>query len=153
MTDQLPATYVEGFHDKEAVQRMPYRNLGKTGLQVSIISLGASSLGSVFHDTDEAECIQLVKDAVRSGINYIDVAPFYGQTKAETVLGKALKDIPREAYYLTTKVCRYGATPEDMFDFTYDRAMKSVDESLERLNVTCIDILQVSGRGAGWFLL
>eukprot|EP00117_Sycon_ciliatum_P031059 scpid55357/ scgid24366/ D-arabinose 1-dehydrogenase; NAD(+)-specific D-arabinose dehydrogenase len=140
---ELPATYVEGFHDKEAVLRMPYRVLGKTGLSVSIISLGASSLGSVFHATNEEECIELVKEAVRSGINYIDVAPFYGQTKAETVLGKALKVIPRQAYYLTTKVCRYGATPEDMFDFSYERAVKSVDESLARLNVDCIDILQV----------
>lgn len=113
-TMSLPPTYVEGFHNKDDVLRMPYRPLGKTGLQVSVLSLGASSLGSVFRDTDEQECIEVVKEAVRVGINYIDVAPFYGQTKAETVLGKALKDIPRQAYYVATKVS-LTAIPRAMY--------------------------------------
>ena len=46
--------------------------------------------------------------AVDNGINFIDVSPYYGHYKAETVLGKALKEIPRDKYYLSTKVGRYG---------------------------------------------
>ena len=50
--------------------------------------LGASSLGSVFRETNELESIKVVHHAIKSGINYIDVAPWYGHGKAETVLGK-----------------------------------------------------------------
>jgi len=49
------------------------------------------------------ESIKVVHHAIKSGINYIDVAPWYGHGKAETVLGKALKDVPRKAYYIATK--------------------------------------------------
>ncbi|HZG85951.1 aldo/keto reductase [Paenibacillus sp.] len=117
---------------------MKYRKLGKTGLMVSILSYGASSLGSVFRDTDERESVRTVHEAVDLGINLIDVSPYYGLTKAETVLGKALKDIPRDRYYLSTKAGRYGV---DRFDFSKARIMASVEESLARLHVDYIDIL------------
>ncbi|MFD2332902.1 aldo/keto reductase [Cohnella sp. GCM10020058] len=117
---------------------MKYRQLGKTGLDVSVLSFGASSLGSVFRDTDEGESIRTVHAAIDAGINYIDVSPYYGLTKAETVLGKALKEIPRDKYVLSTKAGRYGA---DAFDFSHERIVASVDESLARLNVDEIDIL------------
>ena len=68
------------------------------------------------------------------GINLIDTAPFYGLTKAETVLGKALREIPREKYYLATKVGRYGYKEQD-FDFSAARVTASIDESLARLHV------------------
>ena len=69
---------------------MQYRTLGKTGLNVSVLSFGGSSLGGVFHAVDEAEAIRTVHTAVDLGINFVDVSPFYGLTRAETVLGKAL---------------------------------------------------------------
>ena len=65
---------------------MKYTELGKTGLRVSSLSFGASSLGSVFHETKEAESIQAVETAIEGGINFIDVSPYYGHYKAETVL-------------------------------------------------------------------
>ncbi|MDG0813316.1 aldo/keto reductase [Cohnella rhizosphaerae] len=117
---------------------MKYRQLGKTGLDVSVLSFGASSLGSVFRQTDEGESVRTVHAAIDAGINYIDVSPYYGLTKAETVLGKALKNIPRDKYVLSTKAGRYGV---DDFDFSFDRIVASVDESLARLNVNEIDIL------------
>ncbi|KAF9121220.1 hypothetical protein BGX30_002719 [Mortierella sp. GBA39] len=117
---------------------MKYRKLGKTGLEVSALSFGASSLGSVFRDTDEQESLRTVHEAIDSGINYIDVSPYYGLTKAETVLGKALKDIPRDRYLLSTKAGRYG---ENEFDFSHNRIVTSLDESLKRLNVDEVDIL------------
>jgi L-galactose dehydrogenase len=118
---------------------MEYRQLGKTGLKVSVLSYGASSLGGVFHEIDEAQGIKTVHAALDLGINFIDVSPYYGLTKAETVLGKALKGIPRDRYYLATKVGRYGG---DQFDFSAERVTASVDESLARLSVDTIDLIQ-----------
>jgi L-galactose dehydrogenase len=120
-------------------KNMEYRVLGKTGLKVSALSFGASSLGSVFRPVGEAEGICAVQTAIDLGINLIDVSPYYGLTKAEAVLGKALKEIPRDKYHLATKVGRYGA---DLFDFSAARVTASVDESLARLNVDYVDILQ-----------
>ena len=118
---------------------MEYRALGKTGLNVSALSFGASSLGGVFRNVEEAEGIRTVHAAVDLGINFIDVSPYYGLTKAETVLGRALKGIPRDKYYLATKVGRYG---DAEFDFSARRVTASVDESLQRLNLDTIDVIQ-----------
>lgn len=118
---------------------MRTRSLGKTGLQVSALSYGASSLGGVFGPIDESEGIRTVHTAIDLGINFIDVSPYYGLTKAETVLGKALASVPRDAYTLATKVGRYG---EDRFDFSAARVTASVDESLKRLGVETIDLIQ-----------
>ncbi|MGB8354005.1 MAG: aldo/keto reductase [Chthoniobacteraceae bacterium] len=121
---------------------MKYRTLGKTGLQVSILGFGGSSLGSAFRQINEGEGIRTVHVAIDNGINLIDTAPFYGLTTAETVLGKALREIPREKYYLATKVARYGYKEED-FDFSAERVTRSVDESLARLGVDYVDFIQV----------
>ncbi|HXW01056.1 MAG TPA: aldo/keto reductase [Anaerolineae bacterium] len=118
---------------------MDYRQLGQTGLKVSALSYGASSLGGVFHEIDEYEGIKTVHTALDLGINFIDVSPYYGLTKAEIVLGKALKGISRDRYYLATKVGRYG---RDQFDFSAERVMASVDQSLVRLGVDTIDLIQ-----------
>jgi aryl-alcohol dehydrogenase-like predicted oxidoreductase len=61
---------------------MKYRRLGNTGLEVSVLSYGASPLGSVFRDIDEADGIRTVHEALDLGINLIDVSPYYGLTKA-----------------------------------------------------------------------
>ena len=71
-------------------------------MKISHLSFGASSLGSVFRDTNEKESCEAVEAAIEGGINFIDVSPYYGHYKAETVLGKALSNIPRNSYYLST---------------------------------------------------
>lgn len=121
---------------------MEYRRLGKTGLCVSALAYGGSSLGGVFRDIDEAEAVRSVHVALDGGVNLIDTAPYYGATRAESVLGRALKGVPRDSYYLATKVGRYGAEWKD-FDFSAARVMKSVDESLGRLGVDHVDFIQV----------
>jgi L-galactose dehydrogenase len=121
---------------------MEYRPLGKTGLSVSSLAYGGSSLGSAFREVDESEGIRSVHVALDHGINLIDTAPYYGATKAETVLGKALRSVARDRYYLATKVARYGPAIED-FDFSAERVTRSVDESLARLGVDYIDFIQV----------
>lgn len=172
-----PETFVPGFHDADAVARMPYRRLGPsraprrpaassprcsttpsmpssrgrhrgacagaTGPRVSVLGLGASALGAVFRATDDAEAERVVTEAVRAGINVIDTAPWYGDTKSEALLGRALAHVPRRAYYLHTKVGRYRPDVLGMFDFSAERTLRSVDESLARLRVDCIDCIQV----------
>ena len=93
---------------------------------VSALSFGASSLGGVFHAIKEKGAIEAVFAAVEGGINFIDVSPYYGHYKAETVLGKALKDIPRDKYYLSTKVGRYGKDGVNTWDYSAKRAVESV---------------------------
>lgn len=122
---------------------MVYNEIGKTGMRVSNLGFGASSLGGVFHSIKEDEGIQAVFTAVENGINFIDVSPYYGHLKAETVLGKALKDIPRDKYYLSTKVGRYGKDGKNFWDYSAKRATESVYESMERLNIDYIDLINV----------
>lgn len=125
------------------LKTMKYTALGKTGLKISSLSFGASSLGSVFHETKETESIQAVEAAIEGGINFIDVSPYYGHYKAETVLGKALRGIPRSKYYLSTKVGRYGKDGVNTWDYSGKRATESVYESMERLGIEYIDLINV----------
>ena len=120
---------------------MEYRFLGKTGLKVSNLSYGASSLGGVFHSIKEADGLKAVHTAIDNGINLIDVSPYYGDLKAEIVLGKALREIARDKYYLSTKVGRYWSNGKKNWDYSADRVTKSVDESLKRLNIEYIDFI------------
>lgn len=122
---------------------MIYRKLGATGLKVSVIGYGASSLGGVFHDFDEQRGIESVFTAIEAGINLFDVSPYYGYYKAEKVLGKALKSIPRGKFYLSTKVGRYGEDGHNTWDYSAERVTRSVYESMERLNIDYIDIINV----------
>lgn len=117
---------------------MNFRPLGRTGLNVSVLSLGGSSLGGAFRATDDAESIRTVHTALDLGLNFIDVSPYYGKTRAEAVLGRALKDVRRERYFLATKVGQYD---DGVFDFSADRVTRSLDESCARLGVEYIDLL------------
>jgi aryl-alcohol dehydrogenase-like predicted oxidoreductase len=76
-------------------------------------------------------------------MNLIDVSPYYGHYKAETVLGKALRQIPRDRYILSTKVGRYGKDGVNTWDYSGKRAQESVYESMERLGVEHIDLIHV----------
>ena len=122
---------------------MRYTELGKTGMKISHLSFGASSLGSVFRDTNEKESFEAVEAAIEGGINFIDVSPYYGHYKAETVLGKALKGIPRDKYFLSTKVGRYGKDGVNTWDYSAKRVTDSVYESMERLGIDFIDLINV----------
>jgi L-galactose dehydrogenase len=125
---------------------MQYNLLGKTGLKVSRLSFGASSLGAVFRPVDEAEAIKAVHAALDFGINYFDVAPAYGGTLSETVLGKALRGVPRNRYFISTKVGKYtkpGSYGEDVLDYSRARIRASLDESGGRLGVDYFDIIHI----------
>jgi len=125
---------------------MQYRLLGNTGLHVSRISFGASSLSAVFHAVDEQVAVKAVHVALDAGINYFDVAPAYGGTISEKVLGKALKGIARNRYFLSTKVGKY-TNPlnygHDVLDYSSDRIRQSLEESSARLGTDYFDIIHI----------
>jgi L-galactose dehydrogenase len=125
---------------------MNQKRLGKTNINVSALSFGASSLGGVFHEVDENEAIATVKAALDAGINYFDVAPAYGATRSETVLGKALKGVDRSRYYLSTKIGKYtapGAYGADTLDYSRAGIRSSLDESAARLSTDYFDMIYI----------
>lgn len=117
---------------------MQYRILGKTGLNISVLGFGVSPVGNVFEPVSEQEGINALHYGIDHGINFFDVAPFYGDTLAETRLGKALQG-KRQDIYLATKCGRYA----DHFDFSYNRVISSIDDSLRRLKTDYVDLYQL----------
>lgn len=120
---------------------MEYRKLGNTGMEVSVLSFGASSLGAVFHDVTLDDCIETVHAALEGGINFIDVSPAYGGTRAELNLGRALEGVARDSYYLATKIGSYSEARGD-YDFSRASTERSVEHSLVRLGVDYLDLIQ-----------
>jgi len=119
---------------------MNYRQLGRTGLNVSILGYGASWLGGVFRAADDSRDIRAVHTALDLGINFIDVAPCYSEGRSEEILGRAFRDIPRERFVVATKI---GSYCPDIFDYSAARVVRSVDESCARMGLETIDVLQV----------
>jgi aryl-alcohol dehydrogenase-like predicted oxidoreductase len=117
---------------------MQFRSLGKTGIDLSVLSFGASSLGAEFRQVDLAEAIRSVHVAIEGGMNFIDTSPYYGRGMSEVVLGQVLPEISRDRYYLGTKLGRYA--PQH-FDFSARRVAESIDISLERMKVDYLDIV------------
>jgi len=117
---------------------MQTRHLGKTGLNVPILSFGASSLGQEFRSVTLDEALKSVRTALDCGLNFIDTSPFYGRGMSEVLLGVALKGVPRNSYTLCTKLGRYDLPH---FDFSAKRVAESIDVSLHRLGTEHIDIM------------
>ena len=93
---------------------MERRKLGKTDLELPVISYGASSLGQEFRRISIDEALQSCRVAIDLGMNFIDTSPFYGRGMSEVMLGQVLRDVPRDSYTLGTKLGRYDL---QHFDF------------------------------------
>ena len=117
---------------------MKTRPLGRTGLEVPILSFGASSLGREFRPVALDEALASVKAALDGGLTLIDTSPFYGRGMSEVLLGLALEGVPRRDYLLCTKLGRYDLAH---FDFSARRVAESVDVSLHRLGTDHLDIV------------
>ena len=117
---------------------MKTRSLGTTGLEVPILSFGASSLGQEFRSVTLDEALASVREALAGGLNLIDTSPFYGRGMSEVLLGLALESVPRDDYLLCTKLGRYDLSH---FDFSAQRVSESVDVSLHRLGTDHLDIV------------
>jgi L-galactose dehydrogenase len=117
---------------------MEWRELGRTGLKLSQLSFGASSLGQEFRSVDLNEALRSVRTALDLGMNFIDTSPYYGRGMSEVLLGVALRDVPRDRYLLGSKLGRYDGAH---FDFSARRVVESVDISLHRMGVEYLDIM------------
>ncbi|MBL8814476.1 MAG: aldo/keto reductase [Planctomyces sp.] len=117
---------------------MQTRLLGRTGLQLPVLSFGASSLGQEFRSVQLDEALNSVRVALDCGLNFIDTSPFYGRGMSEVMLGIALRGVPRDSYTLCTKLGRYDLSH---FDFSAKRVAESVDVSLHRLGTDHLDII------------
>jgi aryl-alcohol dehydrogenase-like predicted oxidoreductase len=119
---------------------MEYTTLGKTGLKVSVAGLGCggfSRLG-IPHGKTEDEAARLIQEAVDLGINLLDTAPVYG---TESVVGKALKSIPRDSVVVATKAVVY----RNKEWHTPERLVASLDNSLRLMGTDHVDVFQLHG--------
>jgi len=107
-------------------------------MDVTVLSFGASSLGAEFRNIDLNEAVKSVRTALDHGMNFIDTSPYYGRGQSECLLKYALNGVPRDSYYLCTKLGRFAPTH---FDFSAKRVRESIDISLERMNVDYLDII------------
>ena len=108
---------------------MPTRNLGRTGHRVGIFSLGAQAMV----ESDQTDlAVSIVDKAIDLGVNYIDTAPVYGNTRSETHVGMVIKNRRKEVY-LATKT----------HERTYDESMRLLEASLKRLQTDHLDCWQL----------
>jgi aryl-alcohol dehydrogenase-like predicted oxidoreductase len=117
---------------------MQQRTLGKTGFQVSVLTLGGGGIGMVWGPTTDEECIETVKAAVASGVNLLDLAPVYGKGKSEEIVGRAWADLPTKPF-VATKVF---VMPNERKDLS-GAVQRSIEGSLKRLGLSRIDIFQL----------
>lgn len=117
---------------------MNKRQLGSSDIHVSDIALGSWLTYGVGVEADLARrCLDTAFD---EGINFIDTANVYGNGAAETFLGQALKDRPRDSYVLATKV--FFPMDDDNRGLSAKQIEKQLDASLKRLNTDCVDLYQ-----------
>jgi aryl-alcohol dehydrogenase-like predicted oxidoreductase len=124
------------------VERMHYRPLGRTGVQVSPLCLGAMMFGD-WGNTDHDESVRIIHRALDAGINFIDTADVYSRGESETIVGKALAGGRRDDVVLATKV--HGRMGDDPNQFGNSRRwiVREVEASLKRLNTDWIDLYQI----------
>ena len=137
--------------------------LGSSGLSVSRLSLGAAPMGNLLNKVSEEVALLTIEEALNSGINYVDTAPFYGYGLSEERIGRCLPKLSKRPM-ISTKVGRlirpgvregtelfgdrqpfYLANLDKrfIFDFSYDGVLRSHEESLQRLGVDAVDILHI----------
>ncbi|HVB48117.1 MAG TPA: aldo/keto reductase, partial [Burkholderiales bacterium] len=118
---------------------MDYRTLGRTGVKVSPLCLGAMMFGA---PTSEQDSIAIVERALEAGINFFDVADGYNNGEAERILGRALKG-RRDRVVLATKFgVSMGEGPNDVGASRY-HLMHALHASLRRLDTDCIDVYYI----------
>jgi len=121
--------------------------LGKTQLQISQLGFGSAPLGSLRDTISTQDAETLIDSAFAMDIRYFDTAPLYGEGRSERHVGNALKKFNRNDYLLSTKVgrlLRASNTSNNLdvvYDYNYQGAISSLEESLERLQLEYVDIL------------
>jgi aryl-alcohol dehydrogenase-like predicted oxidoreductase len=121
---------------------MEYRTLGRTGVEVSVLSLGAMMFGA-WGNEDHQACVRIVREALDAGINLIDTADIYSRGESEQIVGKALARLPREAVFLATKVSSPMCDEPNSRGGSRRWITHEVEQSLRRLGVDHIDLYQL----------
>ena len=139
--------------------------IGNTGLRVTRLGIGGAPIGSLFRTVSGEDALATVRRGLELGLNYIDTAPLYGHGVSEIRLGRALQDIPRDSFILSTKVGRilnpvevapssphFQSLPkmEPIFDYSRDGILRSLEESLNRLNLDRVDIAYIHDADDHW---
>jgi D-threo-aldose 1-dehydrogenase len=142
---------------------IPKREIRRTGLPLSILGLGAASVGNLYRPVSESEARTTLAAALDAGLTYVDTAPRYGHGLSERRVGDLVRG--REDVVLSTKVGRlltpdaslkgdgerYGfRSPmpfEQVYDYSHDGIMRSYEDSLQRLGLARVDILYVHDIG------
>lgn len=128
--------------------------IGSTGLRVTGLGLGGAPLGALLFDVEESEAVATIKRGFELGVRYFDTAPYYGFGKSERRYSHALAEMLRDDFVISTKVGRVldpadpnapddGLVPHELdavFDFSRDGVLRSLDDSLKRLNLDSVDI-------------
>jgi D-threo-aldose 1-dehydrogenase len=141
------------------VSLSPLDETSRTALALPRIGFGAGPLGGFYGPVDAQTGAQAARRAYELGVRYFDVAPLYGHGRAELVLGHALRDLDRDSYLLSTKVGRYlvpaggtgqearqrpeGAPFNARYDYSRDGALRALEQSMQRLGTSRIDIVYI----------
>lgn len=130
--------------------------IGTTGLQVTRLGLGGAPFGGLFADVAQQRATESIAAGLDVGIRYFDTAPLYGSGKSERYYASALKGLDRDSYVLSSKVGRllnptneaqtddvYMNLPpmEIVFDYSRDGVLRSIEDSLRRLELDRLDIV------------
>ncbi|HKA08369.1 MAG TPA: aldo/keto reductase [Gemmataceae bacterium] len=118
---------------------MRYRILGRTGLRVSALAVGAGPVSGLMTGEDHAAQLSALRKAIELGINWIDTAPGYGQGASERNVGRALAEVGRESLHLATKV----RLAPDQLTNVRDAVRQSIEDSLRRLGLPAVTLLQL----------
>ena len=120
---------------------MQYRTLGRTGVQVSSLVLGAMNFGSIGHTT-QAEVTAMIDAALDGGINFIDTADFYSAGESEELVGKAIAGRRDDIVLATKAALPMGAGPNHRGS-SRRWLFTELDHSLRRLGVGHVDLYQI----------
>ncbi|NBH02090.1 aldo/keto reductase [Amycolatopsis sp. SID8362] len=120
---------------------MQYRTLGRTGVQVSTLALGAMNFGAIGRTT-QAEATAIVDAALEGGVNLIDTADMYGQGESEVMVGQAIKN-RRDDLVLATKAAMPMGEERNHRGTSRRWIFKALEDSLRRLDVDHVDLYQM----------
>lgn len=145
---------------------IPSRQLGSTGLSVSVLGLGGAPLGELFETIPEDRAQKIVRTAWSGGIRYYDTAPWYGHGQSEHRMGHFLRQQARKQFAMSTKVGRVyrparssghrtspwvGGLPFELrFDYSYNGIMRSWEDSLMRLGLNRVELLVIHDLDSGY---
>lgn len=127
---------------------MRRRELGRTGLEISLLGFGAWAAGGVnwrfgWSNQDDRDSVAAIERALEVGVNWIDTAPAYGLGHSEEIVARALEGADEQPYLFTKCSAVKGEDGELVFNLTPDSIRRELEESLVRLRVDAIDLYQI----------